>query len=349
MAAARGTCEVKPQLAAPVERRRSRRHPWSVAIASGALFNMAGEGGGSRSRWGCSTGVGAAHHSGLAASASGCPGSGGGRFARNPPGLTDSDQGIPFQQALRVVDSATSFNERALRSAIIVLEHPRCGQAESEAVLSRLCAWLAPPTPSQAQAFCVAAGLPGCVVRALRRFRGEPPIAALACVAAVRSAGVPEGLVAYMRAGAMDELAGLMDRHRAHGGVQNVSLLLLCGLSKDGSAARQAVSLGFVQRIFRAMESTIGGREVQFNGLSALRLLMDGGRGPRAGLAEAAMRAKVAHQHDVPLCNVANDVLAMVTPRFKEVLCWHWRSGWCKLGPRCTYAHGPSDLRGGLS
>jgi hypothetical protein len=48
---------------------------------------------------------------------------------------------------------------------------------------------------------------------------------------------------------------------------------------------------------------------------------------------------------DEALCEVADDLLNVVTPRFKEVLCWHWQSGWCRLGPRCTYAHGVSDLR----
>jgi len=135
-----------------------------------------------------------------------------------------------------------------------------------------------------------------------------------------------------------------MDRHPTHGGVQNVCLLMLCVLLKDSTAARQAVTLGTVSRVLRAMEA-IAGREVQFNGLSALRLLTDNGRAPRAGLQDAALRAKVAHANDNPISAVANDVLALVTPRFKEVLCWHWQSGWCKLGPRCTYAHGPTDLR----
>merc|ERR1712087_715912 len=87
------------------------------------------------------------------------------------------------------------------------------------------------------------------------------------------------------------------------------------------------------------------GREVQYNGLRVLRLLTDNRRAPHAGLQEAAMRAKVAHPNDDDICLISNDVLALVTPRFKEVLCWHWQSGWCKLGPRCSYAHGPSDLR----
>lgn len=269
-----------------------------------------------------------------------------GGYPRAPQGLDDVEG--TFNQALRVVDQASSFNERALRCAIVVLDSQMSGRAEYEIVLSRLCAWLAPPTPSQAQAFCVVAGLPGCVMRALRRFRGEPPTAALACVAAVRSSGTQEGVTAYLRAGVMDELANLMDMHATHGGVQNVSLLLLCSMAKDATASRQALTKGYVAQIFRAMESTPG-REVQFNGLTALRLIVDGGRGPRAALQEAATRAKVAHQHDAALCSLADDVLAMVTPRFKEVLCWHWQSGWCKLGPRCTYAHGPGDLRGGLS
>jgi hypothetical protein len=146
-----------------------------------------------------------------------------------------------------------------------------------------------------------------------------------------------------------------MDRYPGHGGIQNVCLLVMSVLLKDHAAARQALSLGAVARVLKAMETTEG-REVQFNGLTALRLLTDTGRGPRGGLhdaaarakedvQEAAMRSKATFQNDESVQKAANDVLALVTPRFKEVLCWHWQSGWCKLGPRCTYAHGPNDLR----
>merc|ERR1719464_2677678 len=104
-----------------------------------------------------------------------------------------------------------------------------------------------------------------------------------------------------------------MDKHHNHGGVQNVSLLLLGVLLKDGGTARQAVSSGVAPRVLRAMQSTEG-REVQYNGLQALRLLTDNGRAPRAGQQEAALRAKAAHASDNGICGIANDVLALVTP-----------------------------------
>eukprot|EP00913_Durusdinium_trenchii_P021909 g20587.t1 len=67
----------------------------------------------------------------------------------------------------------------------------------------------------------------------------------------------------------------------------------------------------------------------------------------RTSIQEAGLQAKVHHQSDGALCQAADDTLAFVIPRFKEVPCWHWQSGWCKMGPKCTYAHGSEDLRGG--
>jgi len=256
-----------------------------------------------------------------------------------------ADKSLPLASALRAVE-ASGPSEWVLHCVSAVLEHPAASRLEVEVALARLVSWLAPPAEAKALALVAASSLPMAVINAIRRFRNEPPAAALACVVVVRCSGSSEGAAAHVRAGAMQEVGGLMDSHPSHGGVQNVCLLLLCALMKDGGAARQAVSLGAVGRVLRAMEATAG-REVQYNGCVALRLLADGGRAPRVGLQEAVMRAKVAHQSDDAISGVANDVLAIVTPRFKEVLCWHWQSGWCKLGPRCTYAHGPEDLRGG--
>lgn len=270
-----------------------------------------------------------------------------GGLPKDDPRPRESDEGTSLQEALSVVSKAQSFNERALRSAIAVLDNPEARRVECEAVLARLGAWLAPPTPSQAQAYCAAVGLPGCLVRTMGAFRSTPPVAAAACVAALRSSGIPEGLGALVRARVLEELASLMDEHPTHGGVQNVCMHLINSMARDASVARQAVSLGYVPRIVRAMEATPG-RGVQLYGAKALLLLKDGCRGQGGvGLAETAMRAKEAHEDDAEVCNVANDLLAIVTPRFKVVLCWHWQGGWCRHGPRCTYAHGPAELRGG--
>lgn len=248
--------------------------------------------------------------------------------------------------AIRGVEEAVGVTDWVLRCAGTALEHPNSTRNDAENVLAKLSSWVAPPADRQVLSQIANSMVPGCVVRAIRKLRNETLAAALCCVVLVRASGSSEGASAFLRAGALEEIGGLMDRHPTHGGIQNVCLLALCVLLKDSGAARQAVTLGAVTRVLRALEAT-NGREVQFNGLSALRLLTDNGRAPRAGLQESAMRAKVAHQNDTTICAVANDVLALVTPRFKEVLCWHWQSGWCKLGPRCTYAHGPSDLRNG--
>lgn len=253
------------------------------------------------------------------------------RSCRSPGGTAAGEKGIALPVALKGVEEATGPTDWTLRCSAAVLENPTIGRVEAEAVLQKIATWLLPSADRQ-------------VVRALRKFRNEPLVAALCCVVIMRSSGNTEAASVHLRAGALEEIGLFMDRHPLHGGVQNVCLLALCSLMKDGTVARQAVTLGAVARVLRAMEATAG-REVQYNGLAALRLLTDNGRAPRAGLQEAAMRAKVAHQNDNALCTIANEVLALVTPRFKEVLCWHWQSGWCKLGPRCTYAHGPADLR----
>lgn len=263
---------------------------------------------------------------------------------------------MPLAKAVQGVEEASAISEHLLRCAAAAMDNLQASRAEVEAVLSKLVALLQVPVSAQATQLIASSPLPGSVVRTIKQFQDAPPCVSMACVVAARSSGSMESATAYIRAGALDEVNSLMDRHASHGGVQNVSLLMLTGLMKDHTVARQAVAGGTVNRILNAMELT-SGREVQYNGLLALRLLLDSGRNsraflqdnpraPRANLQEAALRAKVNHQSDNAVCNASNDVLALVTPRFKEVLCWHWQSGWCKLGPRCTYAHGQSDLRG---
>lgn len=255
-----------------------------------------------------------------------------------------TEKAVALPAALKGLEEATGCSEWALRCVAAILDNSSTARADVEAALSKVSSWLTSSPERQVLTQFASSSLPAAVVRAIRKFRNETLVAALCCVVLVRSAGSAEVAAAHLRAGALEEIGCLMDKHPCHGGVQNVCLLALCGLLKDGVAARQAVTLGSVARVLRAMEATAG-REVQYNGLSALRLLTGEGRAPRAGLLEAAMRAKVAHQNDNIVVTVANEVLALVTPRFKEVLCWHWQSGWCKLGPRCTYAHGPTDLR----
>lgn len=255
-----------------------------------------------------------------------------------------------------VDEKASDLSEEAMQQASAVLEHPSTGCREAEAVLTKLSLWLEAPSASKALALLLSSGMPTAVVHAMRKFRNSPPVAALACMHMVRaSRGSAENAAAHVRAGAIEEITELMDQHSSHGGIQNVCLLLLSELIKDGAVARQALAHGAVSRVLRALEST-SGREVQYNGCLALRLLLDSGRATRtmqedsgraarAGMQAAAMRAKEEHPRDEVLCAQANDVLALVTPRFKEVLCWHWQNGWCRLGPRCTYAHGPEELR----
>jgi len=263
---------------------------------------------------------------------------------------------MPLATALKGVEEATAATEHAFRCAAAAVENNQASKADVEGVLNKLCSLLPLPVNAQMTQLAASSPLPGAIVRTIKRFQGEASCAALACCVAVRTSGSLEAATSQIRAGALDEVNSLMDRHASHGGVQNVSLLMLAGLLKDNSVARQAVSSGSVNRVISAMELTTG-REVHYNGLQVLKLLLDSGRNnraflqdnpraPRANLQEAALRAKAAHETDSILCNSSNDVLALVTPRFKEVLCWHWQSGWCKLGPRCTYAHGQSDLRG---
>lgn len=271
-------------------------------------------------------------------------------------GVVDHVEKTPsLAEALKGIEEASGLSEQVLNWLSAALSNPQISREEVEAALTKTSSWLTTPVPPQILSLVANSAVPGAVVRIIGRFIDEPPCAALACVVAIRCSGSTEGAAAHVRASALDEVTRFMDLHSNHGGVQNVCLLALTGLLKDPVSTRTAVNSGAVARVLKAMEVT-SGREVQYNGLAALRLLADTGRHPRAvlqdnprvpraGLQEAAMRAKVAHQSDNAVCNAANDVLAIVTPRFKEVLCWHWQSGWCKLGPRCTYAHGPSDLR----
>jgi hypothetical protein len=263
---------------------------------------------------------------------------------------------MPLAAALKGLEEASSPSEYVLRCAACAMEHGQVSRSEVETVLGKLSSIITEPVSPQVNQMLANSLLPGALIRAIRRFRSEAPCAALACLVVVRCSGSTEGAVAHIRAGALDEVNNLMDRHPTHGGIQNVSLLMLASLVKDSMASRQAVTAGAVSRVLKAMDLT-SGREVQRNGLAALRLLLECGRtnraflqdnprAPRTSIQETALRAKVAHQSDDALCETADDVLALVTPRFKEVMCWHWQSGWCKLGPRCTYAHGQSDLRG---
>jgi len=282
------------------------------------------------------------------------------RAAVGNGGATGSSAGIV--DVVKSVEEASSPSESLLRRAALVLDNSRATRKEIEPVLKKLCSWISEGSPSYtSQAFSLfqASQVHSSVVRTMRRFREVAPVAASACVLAGRSSrSSSETANTYIRAGVLEEILAIMDAHQMHGGIQNVTLLLLSDLMtdsrpsdhtkhtsrwEDGSVARQAVSAGAVSRVLRGLEST-NGREVQYNGCVVLRLLLDIGRAPRAGFQEAAMRAKGHHQSDEELCAVADDVLSLVTPRFKEVLCWHYQSGWCRLGPRCTYAHGQEEL-----
>mmetsp|Transcript_66821 Transcript_66821/g.139534 ORF Transcript_66821/g.139534 Transcript_66821/m.139534 type:complete len:317 (+) Transcript_66821:125-1075(+) len=256
-----------------------------------------------------------------------------------------ADKSMPLETAMKGVEEADEATDQALRCAAVVLDSDNSNRVECECVLAKINQWLQPSVNRQALPQIANSALPSAVVKSLRKFRSEPPTAAACCVVLNRSAGSTTSAQAYLRVGALEEVGELMDAHPAHGGIQNVTLLVLCCLMKDSGVARQAVQIGMVPKVLRAMEAT-SGREVQFNGLNAIRLLIESGRAQRTGLQETALRAKVAHQNDDTVSTAADEVLAIVTPRFKEVLCWHWQSGWCKLGPRCTYAHGPDDLRG---
>jgi len=231
-----------------------------------------------------------------------------------------------------------------------VLEHMLTTETEAQTMLAKVSSWLAPPADPQVVAFTADCGILAAAVHMLRRFSSEPLVAALACTLVTRL-GQAENVSAQVKTDAVEQTGNFMALHPGHGGVQNVGLLLLCEFLKNNGIARHAVSLGVVSWVLRAMSATMG-REVQYNGCMVLRTLAHGGRAPRAGLhdamkriQDAVMRAKASYQTDTALSVAADEVLALVTPRFKEVLCWHWQSGWCRLGPRCTYAHGPQDLR----
>mmetsp|Transcript_56716 Transcript_56716/g.135080 ORF Transcript_56716/g.135080 Transcript_56716/m.135080 type:complete len:289 (-) Transcript_56716:118-984(-) len=263
----------------------------------------------------------------------------------SPPSKTArGEQPASLTAALAAFEDASEPNERSLRCAGSVLEHQSAARYEAEVVLQKLYSWFEKPVKPQVNKEITMASLPGVLVRTLRRFNQEPPLAALVCMVVVRASGTQECANAHVRAGIFTEVGELMDLHGNHGGVQNVCCLLVCEMAKDNGVARQAVSHGIVPRLTRALENSCG-REVQYNGCVALRLLADGGRAPRTGLQEAAFRAKSSHQGDDVLVQASDELLATVTPRFKEVLCWHFQSGWCRLGPRCTYAHGQNDLR----
>jgi len=282
------------------------------------------------------------------------------RAAVSKGGATGSSGGLA--DVVKSVEEASSPSESLLRRAALVLDNSKATRKEVEPVLKKLCSWISEGSPCympQAFSLLQSSQVHSSVVRTMRRFRDVAPVAAIACVLAARSSrSSSETAATYIRAGVLEEILAIMDAHQMHGGIQNVTLLLLSDLMKDsrhsdhtkhtsrwedGSLARQAVSAGAVSRVLRGLEAT-NGREVQYNGCIVLRMLLDIGRAPRTGLQEAAMRAKAAHQNDEELCTVADDILSLVTPRFKEVLCWHYQSGWCRLGPRCTYAHGPEEL-----
>ncbi|CAE8614146.1 unnamed protein product, partial [Polarella glacialis] len=217
---------------------------------------------------------------------------------------------IPLPAAVRGVEEASAVTEYVLRCASAAIEHQQATQQEVEAVLSKLCSLITLPVSPQVSQMLANSALPSAVVRTIRRYQNEAPCAALACVVAVKSTGSTEGAASHIRAGALDEVNNLMDAHPSHGGVQNVSLLMLAGLVKDNAAARTAVASGSVNRaawsskvaaaawsskvaaaawsskvaaVLKAMELTTG-REVQSNGLAALRLLLDSGRNNRAFL-----------------------------------------------------------------
>merc|ERR1719329_2097608 len=114
-----------------------------------------------------------------------------------------------------------------------------------------------------------------------------------------------EVAAACIRSGAIEDVLGLMDRHELHGGIQNVCLRLLCDRMKDTASARQAEKLGALSRVLKALETTTG-REVQYNGCAALRLLADIGRAPRAGLQEVLMKAKGEYEGDIAMQKLTN-------------------------------------------
>mmetsp|Transcript_77610 Transcript_77610/g.171430 ORF Transcript_77610/g.171430 Transcript_77610/m.171430 type:complete len:278 (+) Transcript_77610:144-977(+) len=196
---------------------------------------------------------------------------------------------------------------------------------------------------------------PRSMVQQIQWHQDHPPVVGLALQILARCAGAAEKASSfYLRAGALEAALLVMDRHPKHGGLQNAALFLLRSLVKDSASARQAVSNGAVDRVLAALALCLKGREVQYSGLVALRYMLEAGypnrwqdslKTVRANIQEATLQAKVTHQSDEGIHKVADQVLALVMPRFKEVLCWHFQSGWCRLGPKCTYAHGLEELR----
>lgn len=174
---------------------------------------------------------------------------------------------------------------------------------------------------------------PRSMVQQIQWHQDHPPVVGLALQILARCAGAAEKASSfYLRAGALE-----------------AALLVM-----DSASARQAVSNGAVDRVLAALALCLKGREVQYSGLVALRYMLEAGypnrwqdslKTVRANIQEATLQAKVTHQSDEGIHKVADQVLALVMPRFKEVLCWHFQSGWCRLGPKCTYAHGLEELR----
>jgi len=261
---------------------------------------------------------------------------------------------MSVEKALAGLEEATSMSEHVLKCATAVLENPSTEESDMEEALIKLRPLLTSLSPESAS-LVASSKLPSTLVYLVKQYQDQIPIASAAAGAASRVASNAEATQSFLRAGCLDEALAFMERHSNHGGVQNVGLLLLSSLLKDAGVVRQAVAAGAVVRVVASMGLT-SGRAVQLNGLQVLQLLMDGSRhsrpflqdnpkAPRAAVQEAALQAKVVYQADEMVCKAADELLALVTPRFKEVLCWHWQSGWCKLGPKCTYAHGHEDLR----
>eukprot|EP00929_Paragymnodinium_shiwhaense_P010228 TRINITY_DN11477_c0_g1_i1.p1 TRINITY_DN11477_c0_g1~~TRINITY_DN11477_c0_g1_i1.p1 ORF type:complete len:339 (-),score=74.73 TRINITY_DN11477_c0_g1_i1:156-1172(-) len=259
------------------------------------------------------------------------------------------DKSRPSQTlALKELETATAPTDWVFNCLAAILENASSDQRQVERALNLVVTWLSPTHPQHKEALGMAiqAAVAYSVMCAARKYAQDAPSVALACNAIARLAGgSSEGASSCLRFSALDGVLQVMDLQEGHGGVLNVAMVALLPLLKDISAARQAVNLGAAQRILSAMECS-DGREIQYNGLRVLKVLADSGRAPRMGFQEASLHAKVVHQNDPKVTTAADDLLTIVTPRFKEVLCWHWQSGWCKLGPRCTYAHGAGDLRG---
>lgn len=263
-----------------------------------------------------------------------------------------------LKMAMKGIQEAASLSEHALRCAIAVLDHQEAKADDIEDCLLKFNRLLSSPVPSSKVIDMIASSnFPSSIVRVMRRNKENLPILALACQCVAGSASTADAATSFARAGVLDEVLNVMDSHKTHGGVQNVALFLLRTILKDGTAARQAVQNGAIARVLAALNLSMG-REIQYGGLVSLRHMMDASRQnryfwqeslktQRAQIQEAGLQAKVHHQSDSALCQAADDTLAFVIPRFKEVPCWHWQSGWCKMGPKCTYAHGTEDLRGG--